>query len=193
MTCQSRLRARYLPVQSNILVSRPLSEAEIAAQGWHSEQMVVDTRNLLHYLRLLPDRRMLLGVRGVGPCHEVGHGGNTAEGARGLRPHVPGMAACRDALFLVRPHLHDAPPHPVSRGVARDGRSLCSTCLSWQRGLHGPLLRPHSLPTLRWAKRRSPMRSWMKKPMRRFELGPWRRFSLPPAFAWYAFRDNTGL
>jgi glycine/D-amino acid oxidase-like deaminating enzyme len=58
------MAGRFLPVQSNILVTRPLSDAEIAAQGWSSAQMVYDTRVLLHYFRLLPDRRMMFGMRG---------------------------------------------------------------------------------------------------------------------------------
>lgn len=58
------MTSRILPVQSNILVSRPLTKAERAAQGWTSRQMCYDSRNLLHYFRLLPDNRMLFGLRG---------------------------------------------------------------------------------------------------------------------------------
>ncbi len=59
------LAARYLPLQSNIIVTRPLSEAERAAQGWTTRQMSFDSRQLLHYFRLLPDNRMLFGMRGA--------------------------------------------------------------------------------------------------------------------------------
>ncbi|SFB06486.1 Glycine/D-amino acid oxidase [Poseidonocella pacifica] len=55
---------RILPVFSNIMVTRPLTDAEREAQGWHSRQMCYDTRNLLHYFRLLPENRMLFGMRG---------------------------------------------------------------------------------------------------------------------------------
>jgi len=58
------LRARYLPLQSNILATRPLTQAELEAQGWTSRQMAYDTRHLLHYFRLLPDDRFLFGMRG---------------------------------------------------------------------------------------------------------------------------------
>ncbi|TNF20898.1 MAG: FAD-binding oxidoreductase [Rhodobacteraceae bacterium] len=58
------LRARYLPLQSNILATRPLTRAEREAQGWTSRQMAYDTRHLLHYFRLLPDNRFLFGMRG---------------------------------------------------------------------------------------------------------------------------------
>ena len=58
------LRARYLPVQSSVIVTRPLSRAEQEAQGWTSSQMAYDTRTLLHYFRKLPDGRFLFGMRG---------------------------------------------------------------------------------------------------------------------------------
>ncbi len=58
------MAARYLPVQSTVLVTRPLTDAEVQAQGWTSDQIAYDTRHLLHYFRLLPDRRFLFGMRG---------------------------------------------------------------------------------------------------------------------------------
>ncbi|WP_417713431.1 NAD(P)/FAD-dependent oxidoreductase [Pseudophaeobacter arcticus] len=58
------LSGRYLPAQSSVMVTRPLREDELQAQGWFSDQMAYDTRNLLHYFRLMPDRRFLFGMRG---------------------------------------------------------------------------------------------------------------------------------
>lgn len=57
-------RGRLLPVLSNIIVTRPLSEAEIAATHWRTQLKIWDSRNLLFYYRLLPDRRILFGARG---------------------------------------------------------------------------------------------------------------------------------
>ena len=56
---------RYLPVVSHIMVTRTLSETEKQAQGWTTRRISYDTRNLLHYFRLLPDDRMLFGMRGT--------------------------------------------------------------------------------------------------------------------------------
>lgn len=58
------LHGRTLPVMSSIRVTRPLSDAELEAQGWTADTMSADTRILLHYFRLLPDRRFLFGTRG---------------------------------------------------------------------------------------------------------------------------------
>nr|WP_309502514.1 FAD-binding oxidoreductase [uncultured Roseovarius sp.] len=58
------MAGRYLPTQSNVLVTRELSEDEIAAQGWSSHQACYDDRFFVHYFRLMPNRRMLFGMRG---------------------------------------------------------------------------------------------------------------------------------
>ncbi|MFW8633981.1 FAD-dependent oxidoreductase [Cribrihabitans pelagius] len=58
------LAGRYMPAQSTVMVTRPLTVSELQAQGWTSSQMAYDTRNLLHYFRLMPDRRFLFGMRG---------------------------------------------------------------------------------------------------------------------------------
>lgn len=63
-TVPAWMAGRYMPVQSNVLVTRPLTREEQLRQGWTSAQMSFDTRNLLHYFRLMPDGRFLFGMRG---------------------------------------------------------------------------------------------------------------------------------
>ena len=58
------LRGRVLPALSSIVVTRPLTPAEQAAQGWTRPALVADSRNLLFYIRLLRDGRLLFGARG---------------------------------------------------------------------------------------------------------------------------------
>lgn len=58
------LARRILPAISNIMVTRPLTGAEVQAQGWTRHLMSYDDRTLLHYFRLLPDNRLLFGARG---------------------------------------------------------------------------------------------------------------------------------
>jgi glycine/D-amino acid oxidase-like deaminating enzyme len=59
-----RLDGCLLPALSSIVVTRPLSAVERAAQGWREPLLVADTRTLLFYIRLLPDGRLLFGARG---------------------------------------------------------------------------------------------------------------------------------
>jgi glycine/D-amino acid oxidase-like deaminating enzyme len=60
---------RLLPALSNIITTRPLSDDELSAQGWQADTPmtftpVCNTRTLLFYYRLLPDRSFLFGARG---------------------------------------------------------------------------------------------------------------------------------
>ena len=55
---------RLLPALSRVLITRPLTADERMAQGWTSFDLAYDTRNLLHYFRLLPDGWFLFGGRG---------------------------------------------------------------------------------------------------------------------------------
>ena len=58
------LERRLVPVLSNIIVTRPLTGGERAAQKWRTERPCSNTRNLLFYYRMLPDGRFLFGARG---------------------------------------------------------------------------------------------------------------------------------
>lgn len=58
------LARRIVPAISNIFVTRPLTQTELAAQGWTRTLMAYDSRKMLHYFRLLPDNRILFGARG---------------------------------------------------------------------------------------------------------------------------------
>jgi glycine/D-amino acid oxidase-like deaminating enzyme len=61
---QKPLADRLVPVLSNIVVTRPLTSDERAAQGWRTERPCANTRRLLFYYRMLPDGRFLFGARG---------------------------------------------------------------------------------------------------------------------------------
>lgn len=80
-------RARTLPVISSVMVTRPLTPAEINAQGFSTDQMCYDTRHLLHYFRLMSDRRFLFGMRGGVSASA----GSDARTARRVRRHFEAM------------------------------------------------------------------------------------------------------
>jgi glycine/D-amino acid oxidase-like deaminating enzyme len=56
-------RHRLMPILSNSIVTRPLTEAERAACGFRTNMVLTDTRTLRHYYRLLPDGRVQIGSR----------------------------------------------------------------------------------------------------------------------------------
>ncbi|GIU10630.1 MULTISPECIES: FAD-binding oxidoreductase [unclassified Shewanella] len=61
----SAVDSRFLPILSNIVVTQPLSTQELAASGLNTREVVMDTRVLKYYYRLLPDNRLLFGGRGA--------------------------------------------------------------------------------------------------------------------------------
>lgn len=59
------VKARTLPVLSQIIVTEPLSETQMAQANIQTNQVVMDTRALKYYYRKLPDNRILFGGRGA--------------------------------------------------------------------------------------------------------------------------------
>ena len=56
-----RLRPYIVPVYDYVLVTEPLSPAQLAAVGWRNRQGVADAGNQFHYYRLTSDNRILWG------------------------------------------------------------------------------------------------------------------------------------
>ncbi len=57
-----RLAARFLPLYDYILVSDPLTPAQLGRIGWGSRRGVIDARTFFNYYRLTPDGRVLWGT-----------------------------------------------------------------------------------------------------------------------------------
>lgn len=66
------IAGRYLPALSSIIITRPLTESEVQAQGFSTDIMSYDSRMLLHYFRRLSDGRFLFGSRGGIKASEAG-------------------------------------------------------------------------------------------------------------------------
>lgn len=62
---------RPFPVQSAIVVTRPLTDEELLQQGWHTENPTINSKRLFYYYRLLSDKRLMIGGR-------ANHNGNPA-------------------------------------------------------------------------------------------------------------------
>jgi glycine/D-amino acid oxidase-like deaminating enzyme len=60
-----RLDNKFLPILSNVIVTAPLTKAELELAGLKTRQVTMDTRILKYYYRLLPDNRLLFGGRGA--------------------------------------------------------------------------------------------------------------------------------
>ncbi len=54
-------RRRVVPVWDYVLVTEPLTEAQLASIGWRGREGIGDAANQFHYYRLTPDNRILWG------------------------------------------------------------------------------------------------------------------------------------
>ncbi|MBI5506315.1 MAG: FAD-dependent oxidoreductase [Deltaproteobacteria bacterium] len=59
------LRAKQHPVFTHMVVTEPLTPAQLASIGWKNRQGVEDARNLVHYFRLTADNRLAMGGSGI--------------------------------------------------------------------------------------------------------------------------------
>lgn len=54
-----------LPVLSSVIVTEPLNSKQLHQLNWQQNSIMMDTRTLKYYYRLLPDNRILFGGRGA--------------------------------------------------------------------------------------------------------------------------------
>lgn len=184
------MAGRYLPAQSTVLVTRPLTEAELQAQGWTSAQIAYDTRHLLHYFRLMPDRRFLFGMRGgilSSPRAEAAARARTRADFEAMFPAWAGVEtphAWSGLVCLARnrvPHVGPVPGQPgMFAGFAYHGNGVAMGSYS------GRLLADLALGR----QPDGPYPAAMRRPARRFPLGRARRLLMPPLYALLKLADR---
>jgi glycine/D-amino acid oxidase-like deaminating enzyme len=173
------LAGRYIPAQSNIIVTRPMSENELGAQGWTTLQASYDSRNLLHYFRLMPDRRFLFGMRGGLTSNPGAEARARARVRRDFETMFPAWAHVETPfrwsgmVCLARngtPFAGPVPGRPgMFAGLAYHGNGVAMGSYTGKL-LSGLLLGRNDVPPP------------MQMPMSRFPLGRARRALLPPVY-----------
>jgi glycine/D-amino acid oxidase-like deaminating enzyme len=78
---------RPLPLQSQIVVTRPMSKDELRERGWHSENPTFNSRHMFFYYRILSDGRFMLGGRG----NHIGDPAGAEQGFEGLKREIARM------------------------------------------------------------------------------------------------------
>jgi glycine/D-amino acid oxidase-like deaminating enzyme len=183
------MAGRYTPVVSHIMVTDPIGDNMLEAQGWRVNQMTCDTRKMLHYFRLLPDQRMLFGMRGtsnLGPrdqCRmpkavrldfdsifpewcKVGtayHWSGLICVARNLVPYVGPIGDWKGAFTAMAFH--------------GNGVSMASYSGKLLAGMVAG--KPY----------KEPLPDAIKVKPRRYPVARLRRWGLPAAFQWYGWKD----
>lgn len=181
------MAGRYLPAQSAILVTRELSEAEIAAQGWSSTTMSYDTRRLLHYFRLMPNRRFLFGVRGGTSAAPAAQAAMKARARADFEAMFPAWAQVET-------------PHYWSGFVCltRDLTPYAGPIGDWQNAWAGFAYHGNGVALGTYTGRllaglasgQGGVPALMAAPPPRFPFGRLRRALLPLAYTWYGFVDR---
>ena len=187
------LGGRYLPVLSNIMVTRPLTGAELQAQGWTARTPSYDSRSLLHYFRLLPDNRMLFGMRGNVRATQRETATQQADMRRHFGAMFPAWADVEAAYqwsglaCVTLDRLSYIGPVPGMEGIyAGLGWHGNGVAMGVEAGVRLAALAKGA----RWEETvPRPVRSGL----RRFPIARWRRGLLPLVYGWYRFRDGAPL
>lgn len=184
------MAGRMLPVQSNILVTRPLTEAEQMDQGWTTPHMAYDSRHLLHYFRLLPDGRFLFGGRGGHSAHPDSLPGARAWLTGALHRLFPAWRDV-DVIHFWRGFACLASDRSVHLGALDETGSLW-----FGGGYHGngvgmsaavgPLLADLAAGT---ADPKTDVPALLQGPPPRFPLPGLRHLGLRAAYLWYGIQD----
>lgn len=91
-----QLRRVQVPMHTYIVLTEPLTDSQIQSIGWRRRIGVEDGRNFIHYYRLTPDNRLLMG----------GHDALYYYGNRTDRDHHPHIARrLQQTIFETFPEL----------------------------------------------------------------------------------------
>ncbi|NOC85330.1 FAD-binding oxidoreductase [Ruegeria sp. HKCCD6428] len=181
------MSGRYMPAQSTVMVTRPLGRTEQMAQGWTSDQMCYDTRNLLHYFRLMPDGRFLFGMRGglrSSAEAEAAIQRKVQQDFKHMFPawstvevtHIWSGLVCLSRALT--PFVGPVPDQPgMFAGFAYHGNGVAMGTYCGRALARLVLGQDARLPVV------------MTQTPGRFPLGRWRRVLMPPAYAMLALAD----
>lgn len=182
------MAGRYMPTQSTVIVTRPLTPDELSAQGWTSTQMAYDSRHLLHYFRLMPDNRFLFGMRGGIFSSKTAEGRAQARVIQDFRKMFPAWAgveiphAWSGMVCLARDLV------PFAGAVAGAPNVLAGFAYHGN-GVAMGTFTGKTLAQLALGQTPALYPAAMRNPARKFPFGSLRRSIMPPLYAAYHVDD----
>jgi len=90
------LKRKQVPAFTHMVVTEPLSQAQLEPIGWKNRQGIEDARNLVHYFRLTIDNRITMGGSDV----SLAYGGDMDHD---LNPHT--FTTLEQDILWLFPHL----------------------------------------------------------------------------------------
>jgi glycine/D-amino acid oxidase-like deaminating enzyme len=91
-----QLKRKQVPAFTHMVVTEPLTQAQIEPIGWKNRQGIEDARNLVHYFRLTIDNRIAMGGSDV----SLAYGGGMDHD---LNPHT--FSTLEEDILWLYPHL----------------------------------------------------------------------------------------
>lgn len=184
------LKNRLMPVLSNAMVTRPLTQGELEACNFRTTQALTDTRTLRFYYRLLPDNRVHIGSRSAITGADAGHPRHKAMLENGLARKFPALAGIGIDYFwagwvdishdmmprIVQPDPRQAFYYALGYGgngvsySARAGQHLADWIAGKGRNLDLPIF---------------------TTPLPKHPLAPFRRLGQSALYRWYWLRDEV--
>ncbi|HEY44559.1 MAG TPA: FAD-dependent oxidoreductase [Anaerolineae bacterium] len=84
-----QLRRKQIPAFTYMIATEPLTAQQLEPVGWQGREGVEDARNLIHYYRITPDNRFVIGGGPVGLTYANDLNADDSESAwRHLQDHV---------------------------------------------------------------------------------------------------------
>jgi glycine/D-amino acid oxidase-like deaminating enzyme len=182
-------KGKLLPALSNIIVTRPLTENEKAEQGWTSQIMSSDSRNLLHYFRLLPNNRFMFGGRGGTDSSNASLGDYQKQITREFHEMFPAWKEVKITHFW-RGFVCLSQDRVPYVGALDDKKSVWTSIAYHGSGVAMASYAGRAVARMMInEKTRDELPSIITRRLAKFPLPMFRPFYLKGAYMWYARKD----
>lgn len=180
---------RHFPVLSSIIVTEPLTAQQLTDCGLKPGLMVMDTRSLKYYYRLLPDNRILFGGRGAIYGKQANHPVYKKRLLTALKHSFPQLDSLKAEYFWsgwVSVSLDDYPRIAQAESDSKVFYAMgyCGSGVSFasQAGyrLAQRVMGENNLPGL----------PFFSTPLKKFPFSPFRRLGLAAFYHWGRFKDE---
>jgi glycine/D-amino acid oxidase-like deaminating enzyme len=181
------VKNRHLPVLSSIIVTRPLSAAEQKEIALRAGLLVMDTRTLKYYYRMLADGRILFGGRGAIEGKDEGQTQYSQRLLDALKQTFPQLATITIDYFWSGwvsvayddyPRIWEAEANSVYYAMGYCGSGVAFAAQSGKR-LAQLIAGDNNLPAL----------PYFQSPLPKFPFAPFRRLGLKAFYLASKFRD----
>lgn len=185
------LKDRTFPVISSIIVTEPLTPQQLNDVGMSIGLMVMDTRPLKYYYRILPDNRLLFGGRGAIEGKQASHAKYREALKNGLVATFPSLHNIKISAFWsgwVSVSFDDYPRvyhDKANKTLYSAGYCGAGLAFSIQAGKR--------LAQLHCAPKQLPELPFWQSPLQKFPLAFARRPALKAFYAWEAFKRKVRL